>query len=165
MPHHNQEPILTRKLKVSKNPVGRPSEYYPEICQQLLDYFDREPETAQWYQNTPGEQGGDTMRAAGCEFPTIEGFCAKYMISKVTFHNWKEKHQELMNAYEIARQTQQHILLTNGLKGHYNGSFAKFVAMNFFDMKDKAEVDHKSSDKSMSPVFNMVEKKKEDGDK
>jgi hypothetical protein len=138
--------------------TGRPTDYYPEICQKLIEYFDRKPEEPQWYQSTPGDQGGDTVRAGGCEFPTIEGFCAKYKISKQTFHNWTKKHKEFMDAYSLARQCQQHILITNGLKGHYNSNFAKFIALNITDYKDKTEIDHKSSDGSMTPVFSFKEK-------
>lgn len=139
--------------------VGRPSEYYPEICQEIITYFKREPEEKGFYQDTPGDQGGVTLRACGCEFPTIEGFCASIDITKQTLHRWIKENRQLSDAYDKAKQYQEHILITNGLKGHYNSNFARFVAINLTSMKDKQEIDHKSSDKSMQPIYNFIEKK------
>lgn len=144
---------------MAKNPGGRPSEYYPEICKEIIEFFDRPYTRTELDGITPGEYGGEVFKTKGNEFPTLEGFCGKTGIAKSTLRKWAEDNPEFHSAFEAAKEMQRAMLFSNALTGHYNASFAKFMAVNLSDYRDRQEVDHKSSDKSMSPVFNIVEKK------
>lgn len=140
-------------------PAGRPSEFYQEVIKQLREYFFIPYEQMDIIQETTGENGSTMFKLRGAKFPTIEGFCAKHGLTKQTLHKWIKENQELFDVYKQCKQVQYDMLISNTLNGSYKEGFAKFVAMNLYGMNEKSEQDHKSSDKSMTPVFNIVEKK------
>jgi len=122
-----------------KNPVGAPTKYTPELAKRLLDYF-AIPLT---YEKVVGkdDRGNDIKVEKANRLPTVEGFCAQEKISKSTFHIWRAKHPELSHALGIAKQFQMNHLIQFSLDGTYNAGFAKFLAMNISDYREKIEND------------------------
>ena len=51
--------------------------------------------------------------------------------------NWTKVHKEFSVAYSISKELQKEFLITNGLLGLYDSSFAKFTAKNITDMGDE----------------------------
>ena len=125
--------------KAAKSSPGRPSEYETHFPQLLIDYFKVEYET---YTEEVASQGQavEIKKKRLKKFPTIEGFCSSLYISKETFHKWLKIHQNLMDAYSVAKQKQKDALIAGGMGGQFNAGFAKFVAINCTDMVDKTEV-------------------------
>ena len=108
-----------------KNKTGRPTKYKEEFCDALVEYYDKEPVT----------DGKPT------DLPVVVGFCRTIGISKDTFYAWVKKYDTFSDAYKKAQTMQEHILITNGLAGRYDKTFAIFAAKNLIGWKDKQEVD------------------------
>ena len=139
--------------------MARPEEYYPELCKKLIEFF--EIPLFETRIKLLHKKNGDTEEIpydVPLPLPTIEKFCAKYDLNKKTFHNWKKNHAELLHAYKRVKMFQFDHLCNNALMNHYSPSFAKFMAVNITKLRDKSEVDSKSSDGSMTPVYNFKEK-------
>ena len=86
-----------------------------------------------------------------CDFPTFERFAYSIGVHRETLRNWCDVSPEFFAAYKKAEMLQKDILIQNGLMGGYEKTFAIFTAKNVTDMRDRQELDHTSSDGSMSP--------------
>lgn len=108
---------------------GRPTAYRPEYCDDIVTYF-----------NVPAKTDGTAT-----EFPTVQDFACKIGVTVATLLNWCDKYPDFAQAYALARQKQESILLKNAMDGGYSAQFAKFFAINCFDgrYKDKQDVDLK----------------------
>lgn len=120
------------------NPVGAPVKYHSEIPKQLTDFFDRELYTTDIYGNR-----------VPSKLPTIERFCVDIDIVTSTFYEWNKKYPELSSAFKKAKHYQKDQLMQMALMGIYKEGFAKFVAINITDMKDKIEHDVSKDAKDM----------------
>lgn len=111
------------------NPVGAPSKYHDGIPRLLTEFFDRPIYTID----------ETTQEKMPSKLPTIERFCCDIDIVKSTFYEWCKKYTELSNAFDKAKQYQKDQLIQMSLMGIYREGFAKFVAINVTDMRDKVE--------------------------
>jgi hypothetical protein len=73
------------------------------------------------------------------KLPTIERFCCDIDIVTSTFYEWNKKYPDLSSAFKKAKAYQKDQLMQMALMGIYKEGFAKFVAINITDMKDKIE--------------------------
>lgn len=105
--------------------LGQPTLYREEVCDELFEYFDRDP-----YESVDGVD-------RPCDFPTFAGFARKIGRHRSTLNDWTRKYVEFADAWAIAKECQEHILVTNGLRGLYNASFAIFTAKNVCGYRDK----------------------------
>lgn len=112
------------------NPVGAPVKYHDGIPKQLTEFFDRELYTI--------DIDGNKVPS---KLPTIERFCCDIDIVTSTFYEWNKKYPELSSAFKKAKHYQKDQLMQMALMGIYKEGFAKFVAINITDMKDKIEHD------------------------
>ncbi len=134
---------MSKKQESKKPKPGAPTKYKDDIPKKMIDFFNRPLMKAQQVEMlTKTGQIKLVTEMVANELPTIEKFCCDLMISKDTLHQWIKKYTELSDAYAFAKQAQKNHLLQNGLSGNYNGSFAKFVAINCTDMVDKVETEH-----------------------
>lgn len=137
--------------EVELSPVGRPTKYKPEYCQEAIKYFKRIPyEPVMITSPETGEEvpminkfGNPVLMP--CPLPTIEGFANELGVVTTTIDSWREKHPAFKGAIIYGKQLQKDILVQNGLMGNYEKTFAKFVAINVTDMKDKVETEHSGS--------------------
>jgi len=113
--------------EVKKIPQGPPSKYRNEIPEELKAFFS---EIKPLLLN-------DTQ--VGFLFPTIEKFCSNLDVVKSTFYKWCQEKPELSDAFNVAKQMQKDTLIQMGANGIYKEGFAKFMAINCTDMKDKIE--------------------------
>ena len=133
-----------KSVKTDKKPNGRPPKYYPEVCNDIIKFFDRKPYTIKIT-----KAFGKTFRTkAPCDLPTLEGFANSIEVCRDTLYEWstaekdgKLKYPDFSYALKRAKEYQKNILVTNGLSGAYNGTFAIFTAKNVTDMKDKIETE------------------------
>lgn len=135
---------MTVKKKPRKEPFGRPTKYKPEICDQLEEYFNiplYKVIKVQKMSSTGVVK--DTQVAVPNDFPTFEGFAIDICgVDTATLQNWKKKHPDFLVSYNKCLRKQKQFLLQHGLSGAYNSNFAKFVAINITDFKDKVEVEN-----------------------
>ena len=121
----------------SKAQMGRPTVVTDEVLQKAEDYiFD------------------DGFILAHDVVPSVAGLACYLGIGRSTIYDNKEKFSDILEAIE---QKQEKMLINNGLLGEFNGTITKLM-MTKHGYTDKAEVDNKSSDGSMTPhapVFNL----------
>lgn len=142
--------------KDNKKKIGRPSKYKPEYCDAIIAFFNRKPFDLIKIKDEEGNEvvltdkyGKAIMQP--CMLPTFEGFAISIGVHRDTLNEWLARHEEFSDAYARAKDYQKNILIQNGLLGYYEKTFAVFTAKNVTDMRDKQEIDHQSSDGSMSP--------------
>lgn len=113
---------------------GRPSIYTPELLAKARDYVENYADY------------GDLI-------PSIAGLACELKISRDTCHTWAkdEDKPEFSDIVRDISQYQERKLLSGGLSGDFNPTIAKLI-MSKHGYSDKQEIDHTSSDSSMSPT-------------
>lgn len=127
---------MTKKKKPEDLlPRGRPSDYRPEYCEEIVSYFDR-PLFKEGYKKELHD------------FPTLQEYAARIRcVSMQTLHNWAAAHPEFMEAFNRAKQLQEMLLVQGGLSRAYDGGFTKFILNSVSDTyKDKPTVVDVSDD-------------------
>jgi hypothetical protein len=130
---------MEKAKKDTKKPVGRPTKYHEGLPKQLLDYFDRPLDREVIEQVATNSGVKEVVVKKPSRLPTVEGFCSHIKISKRTFHDWVAKYPSFSHALGIAKQMQMNQLITHTLENNFNAGFAKFLAMNISDMREKQE--------------------------
>lgn len=126
--------------------TGRPCKYKEEYCQEIIEWFDKEPFD---YLVIDDKETGERIAAIDkfgnpimtpTRLPTLENFAKHLGVGTSTISDWKHTYPEFSAALTRAKEIQKDILVQNGLFGNYEKTFAKFVAVNVTDMSDKSEV-------------------------
>jgi len=142
--------------------MGRPTKYYKGIIKEMIDYFNVEPhyETPVTITRKDGtvEEKVETFPS---DLPTLAGFSAKNNLTRETLHDWatkKDKNGKLRYpsfsyAYKQCKAFQEHILVTNAMRGDYNASFAIFTAKNVLGWRDKLDTDITSGGDKIQPIL------------
>jgi hypothetical protein len=141
---------------------GRPSKYQESYCDQVIEFFNRDPFELIYITDDEGKKTVATNKHGDpimkpCALPTKEGFAISIGVHSNTLLNWADDHPEFLCAIKKAEDIQKDILIQNGLIGAYDKTFAIFVAKNVTDMSDKKAIDHTSSDHSMTPKPTTIE--------
>ncbi len=92
--------------------------YCPEYGEQMISYF-------KTYEG----------------FPTFELFAENIGVTNDTLLNWRDKYPRFRNCYARCKNIQKGNLIEGAMAEKYNPTFAKFIAINNHDMKDKVEAD------------------------
>lgn len=89
------------------NPVGRPSDYTPELLKKARDYNDNCPDTVH----------------------SIEGICDHLDIARTTAYRWAEEEgkEEFKYILDKTLKKQAKALINNGLDGTFNSTIAKLI--------------------------------------
>lgn len=119
--------------------TGRPTSYIPQYADQMLEYFNVEAGKDVAYEGKDGEP--KTARVA-VDFPTLAGFACKLGVHRETLLEWSKQFPEFSDAYKMAKEHQERILVQNGLKDGYHANFAIFTAKNVLNWRDKQETEH-----------------------
>lgn len=110
------------------------SKYDDKYGEMLVEYFLNPPRVR--YKDANGEEKmGDEI------YPTFERFAANIGVVANTLEGWAKSHERFAAAYAYAKNIQRSILITKGLSGEYNPTFAKFIATTTHGMVDKSAVD------------------------
>jgi len=125
---------------------GRPSKYDEKYCDEIIDFFNREPYSPLMIDSEDGGQVPVLTKAGApvlvpCRLPTFEGFAIKIGVHRETLLNWVDSNEDFFDAYKRAKDMQKDILIQNSLVGAYDKTFAIFTAKNVTDMKDKSTDD------------------------
>lgn len=126
--------------KPRSEPFGRPTDYRPEYCQMLIDYFNRKP----YETNSEGN-------LEALDFPSLAGFACTLEVSRDTLANWAKANKDFFCAYKRAKDYQENFLIVNSMKGLTNPAFSIFTAKNVLGWRDKVEL---SEDEETDLEFN-----------
>ena len=122
---------------------GKPAYYMPEYCNEILEFFDKEPfeerTVMKYYKNGDSEE---KIQLIPCILPTLTGFAFHIGVSAGTLQEWSKEHTEFLEAIEICKAKTNYILVTNSLKGLYNPAVAIFTAKNLIGWSDKQQIEH-----------------------
>ena len=136
--------------------AGRPTDYDPKYADMLNEYFGIEPGSEREVENSKGEV---QIVYAPNNLPTLAGFARKIGVHRETLLNWAKLgdddepiHPEFFDAYKKAKDSQEYILMINGLRGGYHPAFSIFTAKNVIGWRDSQHLDHTSGDGTMSPA-------------
>lgn len=134
------------KTRAYRGVMGRPTKYRPEMAQELIDYFNVQP-----FENVEvvnKQTGAITFAEIVNPLPTLAGFAAKSKVCRDTLYEWANKIDENGNlfypdfsyAIKLAKECQEHVLVTNTLMGRYQPSFAAFTAKNLLNWRDNQDL-------------------------
>ncbi|WP_066770050.1 hypothetical protein [Sphingobium sp. CCH11-B1] len=125
------------------NPVGRPSKYKDAYCGEVVTHM--------------------------TEGASLTSFAAEIGVSRATINVWMEEHPEFLEAVGKAKakcaswweKQGRRIALEGGGPGSSTLAIFGMKNMGGDDWTDKQEVDHRSSDGSMTPqppIYNITDK-------
>jgi hypothetical protein len=117
---------------------GRPTKYKKKYCKMMIDYFNKQDFEVVLVKDGNKQEKEIEIPA---KFPTFEGFAIEINVHRETLLNWCKEFPEFFDTYKRCQGYQKRILIENGLRGNYNCLFAKFVAINATDMREKTEMD------------------------
>lgn len=86
--------------------------------------------------------------------PSIVGLALHLQVSRQTLYNWQKENEEFKEVCDQIQSKQYLILVDKGLVNEYNSAIVKLMLANH-GLSDKQEVNHSSSDGSMSPKINI----------
>lgn len=97
-----------------KHPGGRPTAYTPELVATARDYLTT-------YKTKHKH-----------EFPSVVGMCKILNRSTTTLYRWADEnsnvyHEEFSDILRACKETQQLVLLNNGVNGTFNSQITKLV--------------------------------------
>jgi hypothetical protein len=97
-------------------PAGRPSEYKPEYCQDIKQFF-------------------DLKRIEGMP-PWLDDYAEKIGVSHQTLLTWTKANSEFLEAYSYCKKIQENMIAENALIGKFNASFAFNALKNVAGWRD-----------------------------
>ncbi|MBS0893968.1 DNA-packaging protein [Tatumella sp. JGM130] len=121
----------------TKNKVGRPSKLAESIS-KAKDYL----------------MGG--YETVGDVVPSVAGLACYLGISRSTAQEYAKENEEFSGTLEAIKTLQENKLINKGLVGDFNPTITKLMLANH-GYSDKAEVDNKSSDGSMTPKPTVIQ--------
>lgn len=115
---------------------GRPSKYRPEFCQEMIDFFEREPWEDIEETKLTAKGPVKVRRREACRFPTFERFALNIDVCRDTLSEWRTVHDEFSAAYKKCKDIQKEILIQNSLFGNYEKTYAIFLSKNVTDLRN-----------------------------
>lgn len=100
--------------------IGRPTKFSPSLISRVMQYI------------KSAKKKGD--------FVTIEQLAVVLGVGVRTLYDWEAEYPDFLRAMEALRETQRHMLLTNGLNGKYNSRFAIFLLKANHKMRENEPV-------------------------
>lgn len=89
----------------------RPTKYKPEYCEMIVDFFD--------VSNFVYDSGeGLKLISSSLRFPSFNSFAKSINVDRHTLENWTKSNADFLDAYTMARYTQEetiNILVMHGL--------------------------------------------------
>lgn len=138
-----------------KNPVGCPSKYSPEYCQEIIEYFSVPLFKVKQY--GPAELN---------VFPTIERYAASVRcVTRQTLINWTKEHKEFLEAFNRAKELQQALAVEGGISRAYDSGFTRFLLNSISDTYKEKAVEVELSKDAQNMVRLGYALPKKEGDK
>lgn len=148
--------------KAIKRKIGRPTKYYPALCDEITEYFDQPPTIPVDipHYDKQGNLTWTDKKEKPARIPSLTKFAKLKNIAWSTIHRWIDPNQgefraEFRDAYAHARAIRQDFLCDSAVQGQIAPNTFKFIAVNLTDMRDKQEVEHTSKD-SIAALIQMA---------
>lgn len=116
--------------------MGSPSKYKKEYCQKIIKWFSVPPYRVEQVDVVTKEGVQTIEKEVANDMPTFTGFCASIKHTRDRVHQWKKAHPEFAEAFQMAKDLQEHFFITNSLKGFYPPAIAIFTAKNILGWRD-----------------------------
>lgn len=138
----NDKPVVTQPVEVPKpkHAGGRPTDYRPEYCEQIIEFFSGEL-TKKLKKKITTKQGAvieEEIEVAN-DLPTLVSFARKIGTSRQRLYEWEKVHPEFKDALSRARELGENFMVQNAITGRYNPKAFVFIAQNYTPMRDKLE--------------------------
>ena len=138
---------------------GAKGKYYPALVDECYKYFNIPPVSI--ITTTDKKTGETSIETVVNNLPTKAGFALSVGILQYTLADYAAKvnedgskrYPEFALAWASAKDSQEHILVSNTLAGHFNAGFAKFVAQNLLDYRESRDLTVITDDPK--PVINI----------
>lgn len=142
-----------------KHPGGRPTNYKPEFCDKLIEYFDIEPwkeREIPHYKN--GALTWTDYKIMPVRMPTLRRFAKSINVGIRTVYGWIDEkcgsyQMEFSHAFTCAKDIRKEWLVDVGLSGSAPPASFKFVAVNVTDMRDKTDIAHSGEISLLPPTI------------
>lgn len=131
------------KKKVEKLKLGRPTDYRPEYCRKLIEFFDIEPvdERKIDHFDAKGNVVWTDIKMLPQRIPSIRKFAKSIGVHFDTIYEWVKVHKEFSDSFTHAQAIRKELLIDMGMMGLSPPASFKFVAVNMTDMRDQVIVD------------------------
>jgi hypothetical protein len=112
---------------------GRPTDYRPEYCDEMLEYFSK----------SLYKKGGYGKQKELEDLPTFEWYAAGIRgVARSTLNEWASKYPEFSEAYKKCKEMQQNLLVQGGISRAYDSGFTRFILNSVSDTyKERVTVD------------------------
>jgi len=122
---------------------GRPTKYKPEYCQEIVDYFSG-PLTELITKAVITKDGKvkEIQELKATPVKWLEDFAWDRGTSTKIMEEWAQRYPDFRAAYARAKDLQKRHLAQCTIDRLYEPMFAKFLAQNITDMRDRAELEH-----------------------
>jgi hypothetical protein len=128
--------------------MGRPSEYTPEVCKELLQYVQKHIDFVK-------SKPIDELKKYVVDFPSVEQFNIAHGWDVDVQTQWKELYPDYLRAYKKAMDMIKQYFVLAGTSGIYHPIFCMFTAKNMTDMRDNVDVTSKGL--SIAPNFALYD--------
>ena len=143
----------SKKFPVGKHPGGRPTKYYPELCDDLIKFFSRPLYIKKTIRKFVDGEEQIIEQEVPNETPWLIDWIMKHKISHDTPANWAKQYPEFLGAYIRSKQLQERFLAELGIKGDHSGFMTFQTLKNVAGWRDKTEVESKHEVKSVQEVI------------
>lgn len=136
-----------------KLPLGRPTEYYPEIKQEMEAFFSIAP-----FEKEKGFMGA--IKLVPNRFPTIDGFARLKDINPDTIYEWaKPENEKKYPGFSVSlnkcRALQKEFLHECASNKAYDSRWTIFFAKNITDLRDVKAIEHTGANGGAIQVANL----------
>lgn len=145
------------KNNCTKKPVGRPTKYNPKYCQEIIEFFNVEPYREVVSERIISQDGKEKeiKKTVANDLPLLSAFAHSIGVNQDSLHEWARVHPDFSEALKKAKEKQEDILVTNGLKNNYAQPFTIFAMKNICGWRD---TQHVESDALTEILKNIREK-------
>lgn len=121
--------------KEKKKPVGRPTKYKTQYCEEIVKYFKEMAAPIEI------EVKGKTEFIDPKKPPTLYGFAAQIGVCIDTIHEWGTQHDKFSDAVKESKAIQAKFIIEGGMSGNTNTAFSIFMMKNNFNWTDKTQAE------------------------
>jgi hypothetical protein len=134
---------MASALAITPAKVGAPTEYRPEYCRLMLEFFESRPLGLRRIGNDA--DSAVEPRTVCSEVPTFQGFARTLQVTHKCLIGWSRNYREFGEAYARCKEMQEQFFGVGLTTGTMNPTGGIFVAKNMLGWTDKKEVEIVSS--------------------